>query len=99
MAFDRDIPIEGFVMMALMERSFQIITDTWPIKLEVIHQTVVKHFHDLGVYFVQSYENADIIKEQIVQILKNSPILIELVDKGRRQAIINANRGRGGMDR
>lgn len=99
MAYDPNIPIENYVMMALTERSFQCITDSWPVKLETIHQVVVKHFHDLGVFYVQPYDHAEIIKDQIVQILKNSPILVELVDKGKRQAILNANRGRGGLDR
>ena len=68
MPYSNDTPIELFVMNTLMERQFQRIVDSWPIKLETIHQIVTKHFYDHGVYLVGPFEQAEEVKKQIKTI-------------------------------
>lgn len=91
------IPIEVFVMTTLATKQCMTITDNWPIKVEVIQGVVTKHFQELGIYSVHSYGQAEQMLKEVMYVLKNSPILLEMIEKARRIAAQNAARNRGNL--
>ncbi len=92
MSFEEHILIDVFVATVLQEKPFLDIIDNWPVKLEVIHSIAVKHFMDLGIFYVEPFAMSQEVSRQLKIILKTSPILKETIDHARKQAARAANR-------
>ena len=98
MSIGDPLPLETFVAIVLEERATGYIINSWPIKLEILHALVCKHFQDLGIYKVSPFQQADIIRSDIRFFLQNSPQIVDMIDKARRAATLAAQRGKANSD-
>ena len=92
MAYEEHILIDIFVANTLQEKAFLRIIDNWPVKLEVIHSIALKHFMDLGIFYVEPFAMTHEITKQLMVILKTSPILKDTIQQAKKQAARAANR-------
>lgn len=88
------VPIEFFAAQYLEDKACKQITDSWPIKAEIVHQIIVKHFTELGVFTVHPFGHARAIKEEIVFVLRNSPTLLEMIERARKAALLSSQKSR-----
>ena len=88
------VPIEVFVSQVLATKAALSITDSWPLKSEVVMQVVVKHFQDCGMYTVSPFGQHNVVKEEVLFFLKNSTQIIEMIEKAKKAAAAAAQRGK-----
>ncbi len=92
------IPIEVFVVQVMGTKVANQIVENWPLKSEAILSIVIKHFNDLGIYQVNPFGQADVIRDEILYFLKNSPQLLEMIAKAKKAAKLASQRGRVNQD-
>ncbi|MCX6116964.1 MAG: hypothetical protein NT027_05445 [Proteobacteria bacterium] len=92
------IPIEVFVVQVMATKVAMQIVENWPLKSEAILAILVKHFNDLGIYQVNPFGQADVVKEEILFFLKNSPQILEMIAKAKKAAKVASQRGRANDD-
>jgi hypothetical protein len=92
------VPIEIFINQVLSTKAALQIVENWPLKSEAITAVVVKHFHDIGIYRVNPLGQSSVIGEEILFFLKNSPQILDMIDKAKRAAAAIAQRGRMNSD-
>lgn len=76
--------IELFVKKVISEDKTALkITETWNLDKEDIISVLVEHFQILGIYQVIPMAHEDLIYENILFQLENSPVLYEKREKVR----------------
>jgi hypothetical protein len=88
------VPTDIFVIQVMSTKAARRIYDDWPIKPEQLLSITIKHLKDLDIYQVKPGEHEKIVREEILFFLKNSSIILELIDKARQAAFLAAQRGR-----
>ena len=88
------VPIEIFVAQILATKPALKIVEHWPLKSEVVMAIVVRHFHDLGVYRVSPFGQSEVMLDEVLSFLQNSPQILDMIDKAKRAAAAAAQRGR-----
>jgi hypothetical protein len=88
------VPTEVFVIQVMATKSARQIMDDWPIKPEMLVHIVTKHIRDLNIYHVHPGGQDALIRQEILFFLKNSSIILEMIDKAKRAAMAAAERGR-----
>lgn len=74
------LPIEIFVNMRFEERRVAKFVESWPIETNVLAGLVIAHFKEMGIFSVNGF-TADLLVEQMLQLLKNSPRVAEMLHK------------------
>lgn len=92
------VPIEVFVVQVMSTKEAQQITDNWPLKSEAILSVVIKHFHDLGVFQIKPFGQDDVMRQELLFFLRNSPQILDMIDKAKRAAAAAAQRGRANTE-
>lgn len=67
--------------MMMHQGSVRRITDEWPIEPADISKVVVEHFRVMGIYFVEPMAGSELIEQNVLRVLKNSPELHEMIRK------------------
>lgn len=88
------VPIEIFVVQMMSTKVANQITENWPLKSEAILTVVIKHFHDIGIYSVKPFGQGAVIRDELLYFLKNSPQILDMIDKAKRAALAASQRGR-----
>lgn len=57
------------------------ITESWNLEKDDIISVLVEHFEFLGIYEVLPMEHAELIYDNVLFQLKNSPVLGEKIEK------------------
>jgi len=92
------IPVEIFVVQELAKKSATQIIENWPLKSEAIVNVVVKHFHDLGIYRIEPFAHSEVMRGELLHFLRNSPQILEMIDKAKKAAAAASQRGRANQD-
>ena len=83
MKYFQRMSIEQFIKIIVTEdKEVAKITDSWNIERDEVISIIINHFKELGIFFVEPMGHAELIYENIVFQLKQSPVLIE-----RRQKV------------
>ncbi len=92
------VPVEIFTQQVLQSKPAMQITDQWPLKIEVVQQVVIKHLLEIGIYMVNPVGQEQLIRKEILYFLKNSAVILEMIDKAKKAAAAAAQRGRNMTD-
>lgn len=95
---NESVPIEVFVVQILSTKVALQIIEHWPLKSEAIINTVIKHYQDIGIYQVSPAGQSEVLKDSILFYLKNSPQIIDMIDKAKRAALAATQRGRSNQN-
>jgi hypothetical protein len=88
------VPTEVFVMQVMSTKAARRIIDDWPIKPEQLVNIALKHLKDLNIFQVAPGEHEEIVRNEILFFLKNSSVILEMINKARHAAYLAAQRGR-----
>lgn len=88
------VPTDIFVMQVLSTKAARRIIDDWPIKPEQLVSIAIKHLKDLNIYQVTPGQHEEIVRNEILFFLKNSSVILEMINKARHAAYLAAQRGR-----
>ncbi|MCX6124438.1 MAG: hypothetical protein NTV34_06770 [Proteobacteria bacterium] len=89
-----NVPVEVFINQVMARKAAQQIVEHWPLKSELVLAVVIKHFHDIGMYRVNPFGQGKVIEAELLFFLKNSPQILDMIDKAKRAAAAIAQRGR-----
>ena len=92
------VPVEIFVQQVMATKAAMAVTDQWPIKSEMVIQIVIKHLNDIGIFHVSPGGQDHTIRQEILFFLRNSSLIMELIEKAKRAAAAAAQRGRAQQD-
>lgn len=88
------VPVDVFVMQVMATKAARRIFDDWPIKPEQLLSIIIKHLKDLNIFQVGPGEHEKIVRDEILFFLKNSSVILEMINKARHAAFLAAQRGR-----
>lgn len=80
------VPIAQFVTQKFTLLKVQKIIETWRIEPKAIIDKLVEHFREMGIFIVH-YGHEEIIVNNMVFILKNSPDIQHLVQKANQDEL------------
>lgn len=92
------VPVEVFIVQVMSTKAAHQIIENWPLKSEAILSIVIKHFHDIGIYRVNPLGQSDVLREEVYYFLKNSPQILDMIDKAKRAAAAATQRGKMNAD-
>lgn len=88
------VPVDVFVLQVMATKAARNIMDDWPIKPEMLVSIVTKHLKDLNIYTVSPAGQDELIRKEILFFLKNSSVILEIIEKAKQAAYVAAERGK-----
>ena len=80
------VPIAQFVNHKFALIKIQKIIETWRIEPKIIIERLIEHFREMGI-FVVHFGHDDIIINNMIFVLKNSPDIQHIVQKANQDEL------------